>query len=101
MFYMHHIQSSSMAIPEDIKEYLEKHINLMVSQTETYIPFLKVAFPYSKNLADACYSLIVGSALTLFVNQYGMRLKYPTKEDFVEFGKLTAKYREQIDKFFK
>jgi hypothetical protein len=30
-----------------------------------------------------------------------MRMKYPSAEDFAEFGKLTFKYREQIDKFFK
>lgn len=90
-----------MAVPEDIQLHVEKHVKLMVSQTESYIPFLKVAYPYSKNLADACYSLIVGSALTVFMNQYAMRLKYPNDEDFSEFGKIVAKYREQIDNFFK
>ena len=90
-----------MAIPEDVKENVEKQITLMISQTEAYLPFIKVAFPYSKNLADACYSLIVGSAVSIFVNQYAMRLKYPSAEDFTEFGKITVKYRDQIDKFFK
>jgi len=90
-----------MPIPEDVKENVEKQINLMISQTEAYLPFIKVAFPYSKNLADACYSLIVGSAVSIFVNQYAMRLKYPSAEDFTEFGKITVKYRDQIDKFFK
>ena len=90
-----------MAIPEDVKEYVEKQITLMISQTEAYMPFIKVAFPYSKNLADACYNLIVGSAVSVFVNQYAMRLKYPSAEDFTEFGKITVRYRDQIDKFFK
>ena len=90
-----------MAIPEDIKEHVEKQITLMISQTEAYMPFIKVAFPYSKNLADACYNLIVGSAVSVFVNQYAMRLKYPSAEDFAEFGKITVRYRDQIDKFFK
>ncbi len=90
-----------MAIPEDVKEHVEKQITLMISQTEAYMPFIKVAFPYSKNLADACYNLIVGSAVSVFVNQYAMRLKYPSAEDFVEFGKITVRYRDQIDKFFK
>jgi hypothetical protein len=90
-----------MAIPEDVKEYVEKQITLMISQTEAYMPFIKVAFPYSKNLADACYNLIVGSAVSVFVNQYAMRLKYPSAEDFAEFGKITIRYRDQIDKFFK
>jgi hypothetical protein len=30
-----------------------------------------------------------------------MRMKYPTAEDFTEFGKITLKYRDQIDQFFK
>jgi hypothetical protein len=90
-----------MPIPEDVKENVEKQITLMISQTEAYLPFIKVAFPYSKNLADACYSLIVGSAVSIFVNQYAMRLKYPSAEDFTEFGKITVKYRDQIDQFFK
>ena len=90
-----------MPIPEDIKEHVEKQITLMISQTEAYMPFIKVAFPYSKNLADACNNLIVGSAVSVFVNQYAMRLKYPSAEDFTEFGKITVRYRDQIDKFFK
>ena len=89
-----------MAIPVDVQEYLEKHIKLMISQTETYLPFIKVAFPYSKNLADGVYNLIVGSALSVFVNQYSMRMKYPTSDDFSEFGKLILKYRDQVDQFF-
>lgn len=90
-----------MAIPEDIQEQVEKHINLMISQIEVYLPFIKVAFPYSSNIADACYSMIVGSALSVFVNQYAMRMKYPTVNDYTEFGKFVQKYRDQIDQFFK
>ena len=90
-----------MTIPTDIQDQVDKHIQLMISQTESYLPFIKVAFPYSKNLADACYSLIVGSALSVFINQYAMRVSYPNVEDFTEFGKLVQRYREQIDKFFK
>lgn len=90
-----------MAIPIDIQDQVDRHVTLMISQTESYLPFIKVAFPYSKNLADACYSLIVGSALSVFINQYAMRASYPNIEDFTEFGKLMQKYREQIDKFFK
>jgi hypothetical protein len=93
--------NDDMAIPEDVKDNVEKQIELMISQTGAYLPFIKVAFPYSKNLADACYNLIVGSAVSIFVNQYAMRLKYPTAEDFTEFGKITVKYRDQIDQFFK
>ena len=90
-----------MAVPEEIEEYVEKHIKLMISQTETYLPFIKVAFPYSKNVADGVYNLIIGSALSVFVNQFAMRMKYPTSDDFAEFGKIVLKYRDPVDQFFK
>ena len=90
-----------MAIPVEVQEFVEKHIKLMISQTETYLPFIKVAFPYSKNVADGVYNLIIGSALSVFVNQFAMRMKYPTADDFEEFGKISLKYRDQIDQFFK
>lgn len=89
-----------MAVPADVQDYVEKHIKLMISQTETYLPFIRVAFPYSKNLADGVYNLIIGSALSVFVNQYAMRMKYPTSDDFTEFGKIALKYRDQVDQFF-
>ena len=74
-----------MAIPDDIQEYVEKNIKLMISQTETYLPFIKIAFPYSQNLADGVYNLIIGNALSVFINQYAMRMKYPSAEDFADF----------------
>jgi len=90
-----------MAVPTDVEEFVEKHIKLMISQTETYLPFIKVAFPYSNNMADSVYNLIIGSALSVFVNQYALKMKNPTVEDFTEFGKIALKYRDQIDQFFK
>ena len=90
-----------MAIPDEVEEIIEKHIQLMISQTETYLPFIKVAFPYSNNVADGVYNLITGSALSIFMNQYTLKMKYPTTEDFTDFGKITLKYRDQIDQFFK
>ena len=90
-----------MAIPDDIQEYVEKNIKLMISQTETYLPIIKIAFPYSRNLADGVYNLIVGSALSVFINQYAMRMKYPTADDFSEFAKTAYKYRDRVDQFFK
>lgn len=90
-----------MAIPSDVEEFVEKHMKLMISQTETYLPFIKVAFPYSKNVADSVYNLIVGSALSIFVNQYTTRMITPSVEDFTNFGKIALKYRDQIDQFFK
>jgi len=90
-----------MGIDIDIEEFVEKHIKLMISQTETYLPFIKVAFPYSNNMADGVYNLIIGSALSVFVNQFAIKMKYPTADDFAEFGKIALKYRDQVDKFFK
>ena len=90
-----------MVIPVEVEEFVEKHIKLMISQTETYLPFIKVAFPYSNNVADGVYNLIIGSALSVFVNQFAMRMKYPTAEDFADFGKISLKYRDQVDQFFK
>ena len=90
-----------MPIPEDIKEHVEKQITLMISQTEAYLPFIKVAFPYSKNVADGVYNLIIGSALSVFVNQYAVRMKYPNAEDFADFGKISLRYRDPVDQFFK
>ena len=90
-----------MAIPDNVEEFVEKHIKLMISQTETYLPFIKVVFPYSNNVADSVYNLIIGSALSVFVNQYTMKMKNPTVEDFTDFGKIALKYRDQIDQFFK
>jgi len=88
-------------IPDDVEEFVEKHIKLMISQTETYLPFIKIVFPYSNNVADSVYNLIIGSALSVFVNQYTMKMKNPTVEDFTDFGKIALKYRDQIDQFFK
>ena len=90
-----------MAIPADVEEVVEKHIKLMISQTETYLPFIRVAFPYSNNVADGVYNLIIGSALSIFVNQFAMKMKNPTVNDFTEFGKIALKYRDQVDQFFK
>lgn len=93
--------SKIMVIPDDIEEFVEKHIKLMISQTETYLPFIKIVFPYSNNVADSVYNLIIGSALSVFVNQFAMKMKNPTVEDFTDFGKIALKYRDQIDQFFK
>ncbi len=90
-----------VVIPDDVEEFVEKHIKLMISQTETYLPFIKIVFPYSNNVADSVYNLIIGSALSVFVNQYTIKMKNPTVEDFTDFGKIALKYRDQIDKFFK
>jgi hypothetical protein len=90
-----------MAIPKDIKDLLEEQMTLMIFQCKVFLPFVEYAFPYSKNPNDAYYNLIAGSAVLFFVNQYAMRLMFPSPEDFTEFGKITLKYREQINQLIK
>jgi hypothetical protein len=89
-----------MAIPTEIKQIMEKQIELMIDQTKAYLPFIKLAFPRVKDLSDACFTLIVGTVLPTFVTQYAMRMKSPTEQDFAEFGTITEKYRDQIRKMF-
>ena len=89
-----------MAVPVEIKHMMEKQIELMIDQTKAYLPFIKLAFPKVKDLSDACFTLIVGNVLTTFVTQYAMRMKSPTKQDFIEFVAITEKYRDQIRTMF-
>jgi hypothetical protein len=89
-----------MAIPAEIKQIMEKQIELMIDQTKAYLPFLKLAFPRVKDLSDACFTLIVGTVLPTFVTQFAMRMKSPTKQDFAEFGTITEKYRSKIKEMF-
>ncbi|HLC24260.1 MAG TPA: hypothetical protein VJJ25_01360 [Nitrosopumilaceae archaeon] len=89
-----------MAIPAEIKQIIEKQIELMIDQTKAYLPFIKLAFPRVKDLSDACFTLIVGTVLPTFVTQFAMRMKFPTKQDFAEFGTITEKYRSKIKEMF-
>ena len=89
-----------MAIPAEIKQIVEKQIELMIDQTKAYLPFIKLAFPTVKDLSEACFTLIVGNVLPTFVTQYLMRMKSPTEQDFAEFGAITEKYRGKIKEMF-
>ncbi|MEK6834216.1 MAG: hypothetical protein AABY31_01870 [Thermoproteota archaeon] len=89
-----------MAIPAEIKQIMEKQIELMIDQTKAYLPFVKLAFPRVKDLSDACFTLIVGNVLPTFITQYAMRMKSPTEQDFAEFVTITEKYKDQIRKMF-
>jgi len=89
-----------MAIPAEMKQIMEKQIELMIDQTKAYLPFIKLAFPRVKDLSDACFTLIVWTVLPTFVTQYAMRMKSPTEQDFAEFGIITEKYRDEIKRMF-
>lgn len=85
----------------DILNYVEKHLDMLCQSAEKYIPFLSSAFPYTKNISESYFSMIAGSALMVFLNQYALRMTYPKGEDFKEFGKIISKYRLEIDDMFK
>ncbi|HSA98665.1 MAG TPA: hypothetical protein VLF17_06265 [Candidatus Nitrosotenuis sp.] len=70
-----------------------------MSQTRSYVPFIKIAFPRT-DLADACFNLIVGNAFSVFLGQYAMHMKAPTEEDFMEFGKMVSQYRGKVSEIF-
>lgn len=88
-----------MVIQKEIQEYMNRHLDLLLSQTKPYLPFIKTAFP-STDLTDACFNLIVGNAFSVFLGQYAMHMKSPTEEDLIEFGKMTNKYKEKISDLF-
>lgn len=90
-----------MVIPPEIKQIIEKQIDIMIEQTKAYLPFIKLAFPGMKDLSEACYVLIIGNVLPVFVTQYAMRMNYPQEQEFVEFGELTQKYKEKIKAIFQ
>jgi hypothetical protein len=84
---------------KEIYDFMKNHLDLLIQQTKSYQPFIKNAFP-GVNLADACFNLVVGNAFSVFLSQYAMRIKSPTEDDLVEFGKLTSQYKEKIDSLF-
>lgn len=90
-----------MGIPPEVKQIVEKQIDVMVEQTKAYLPFIKLAFPGMKDLSEACYVLIVGNVLPVFVTQYAMRMKYPQEQDFIEFGEIAQKYKEKVKAMFQ
>ena len=89
-----------MTIPIEINQIIENQMELMIKQTQAYLPFIKLAFPGVTDLPEMCFNLIVGNVLTTFVTQYAMRMQYPKEQDFVEFGTITQKYKEKIKEMF-
>jgi len=89
-----------MTLQPEIKEIVERNMDLMLTQTKAYIPFLKIAFPQTKDLPELCYNLMVGNALTTFLSQYTLRMKSPNQEDFAEFGVLMEQYRQKVKELF-
>ncbi len=89
-----------MVLDSEIKDAVEKNMELMLSQTKAYLPFIRVAFPGSKDLPELCFNLMVGNALTTFITQFSFRMKSPNEEDFTAFGTIVEKYRKRVKEMF-
>ena len=89
-----------MTLQPEIKDAIERNMELMLTQTKSYLPFLRVAFPGIKDLSEMCYNLMVGNALTTFLSQYALRMKSPGENDFAEFGAIVEKYRSKVKEMF-
>ena len=89
-----------MVLQPEVKDAIERNMELMLTQTKSYLPFLRVAFPGVKDLPEMCYNLMVGNALTTFLSQYALRMKSPGESDFTEFGAIVEKYRSKVKEMF-
>lgn len=89
-----------MTIQPEIKETVERNMDLMLTQLKSYYPFLRVAFPNTIDLPEMCYNLMIGNALTTLLSQYALRMQTPNKDDFAEFGTIVEKYREKVKEVF-
>ena len=90
-----------MVLDNEVKSAIEKNMDLMVDQTKAYIPFIRVAFPGTKDLPELCFNLMVGNAMTTFITQLSFRMKSPTEQDFAEFGTIVEKYRKKVKEMFQ
>lgn len=84
---------------KEIKDFMGKHIDMLLDQTKAYQPFIKTAFP-GMNISDACFNLIAANAFSVFLSQYAMRIISPTEQDFAEFGTFVSQYKEKINEIF-
>lgn len=84
-----------MTLQPEIKEIVETNMDLILKQTRTYLPFLRIAFSGIRDLSEMCYNLMVGNALTTFLSQYALRMQSPNEKDFAEFGILVEPYKKK------
>ena len=89
-----------MTIQPEIKTAIERNMELMLSQTTAYLPFLKVAFPAVRDLSELTFNMMVGNALTVFVSQLAFRMQSPSASDFAEFGQIVEEYRSKVKEVF-
>lgn len=89
-----------MTIQPEVKEIIEQNMDLMLKQTKAYLPFLRIAFPNTKDLPETCYNLMVGNALATFLSQYALRMQSPNEKDFAEFGAIVEQFRSKVKAMF-
>ncbi|MFZ1077824.1 MAG: hypothetical protein WAN47_10395 [Nitrosotalea sp.] len=89
-----------MTLQPEVKEIIERNMDLMLRQTKSYLPFLKIAFPAVRDLSEMCYNLMVGNAPTTFLSQYALRMQNLGENDFTEFGALVEQYRQKVKEMF-
>jgi len=89
-----------MVIQSEIKDAIDKNMELLLNQTKAYLPFLKVAFPTVRDLSELTFNMMVGNALTVFISQFAFRMQSPSQDDFAEFGKIVEAYRIKVKELF-
>ncbi len=89
-----------MTLQPEVKEIIERNMDLMLKQTKAYLPFLRIAFPKTSNLPEMCYNLMIGNALATFLSQYTLRMQSPSEKDFAEFGVIVEQYRDKVKELF-
>ncbi|MEO9278080.1 MAG: hypothetical protein ABI340_09920 [Nitrososphaera sp.] len=89
-----------MVLDNEIKDAVEKNMELMLNQTKAYLPFIRVAFPSAKDLPELCFNLMVGNALSTFITQFSFRMKSPNENDFAAFGTIVESYRKKVKALF-
>jgi hypothetical protein len=89
-----------MVIQSEIKDAIDKNMELMLIQTKAYLPFLKVAFPAVRDLSELAFNMMMGNALTVFISQFAFRMQSPSESDFTEFGKIVEVYRSKVKELF-
>ena len=86
---------------KDIEIAVTKFIEMMMKHARSLKPFLLTTYPYQVNLQDAYFQLILNQSFSFFLNQYSLRLKKPTPDDYKEFGEIILRYKDAIEKTLK
>ena len=89
-----------MTLQQEVRQAIERNMELMLHQAKAYAPFLKVAFPRVPDLSSLCYNLMVGNAIATFMSEFAMRMASPGESDFADLGSLVEQYRQRLRVLF-